>query len=332
MQRHLEVVTVGHASVDVLAPATDDLVASLGLAKGTMTLVDDDRAQVVYAAIGPTTAVSGGSAANTAAGLASLGASAAFVGKVADDPLGHVFTHDLRAAGVDYRVPLSADGPGTGRCLIMVTPDAEKTMCTFLGVGDLLAPADVDVDLVRSADVVYIEGYLCGLEHTDGTVERTITAARAGGTTVALSLSDPLWVELHGASLDRLLDRVDLLFANEHEACGLTGAHEVGKAIGLLAERCATVAVTLGAEGSLVASGGETTAVAAHAVARAVDTTGAGDLYAAGFLYGMTRGLDAERCARLGGLAAAEVVSHVGARPLQSLAALVQADGQDIAG
>jgi sugar/nucleoside kinase (ribokinase family) len=316
------VIAVGHAIVDVLAPAGDDLVAGLGLAKGTMTLIDLGRARLIYDAIGPATEVSGGSAANTAVGLASLGASAEFVGKVSDDLLGEVFTHDIRAAGVDFLVPPAAGGPGTGRCMVMVTGDAEKTMCTYLGIGDLLGPEDIDEEVIAAAGVLYLEGYLCGLATTDGTVEKAVSAARVAGTLVSLSLSDPLWVELHGDALEALLDRVDILFGNEQEACGIAGADRLGDAVTSLSRRCPTVVVTRGAAGSVVAADGTTIEVPAGPVDRVVDTTGAGDLFAAGYLYGVVKGFPPERCARLGGLAAAEVIGHIGARPAAPLAAL----------
>jgi sugar/nucleoside kinase (ribokinase family) len=322
-----EVVTMGHAIVDVLAPSPDGLVAGFGLEKGTMTLVDDAEAEKIYASLGPATEASGGSAANTAACLASLGASVEFIGKVRDDVLGQVFVHDIQSAGVRFRVPPQQEGPGTGRCLIMVTPDAEKTMCTSLGIGALLVPADLDVDTIAAAQVLYLEGYLYGSRPTDAVVQRAISAAHDAGSLVAFSLSDPAWVELHRAEIDGLLDQVDLLFANEQEACGMAGTDEIHGALAALGKRCSTVAVSLGALGSVVARGGEVVSVPAAPMASLVDTTGAGDSYAAGFLYGVVRQMEAEQCARLGALAAAEVISHLGARPLESLAALVSAAG-----
>ena len=318
-----EVVAVGHAIVDVLAPSEDSLVASFGLEKGTMTLVDEDQAEKIYASLGPATEASGGSAANTAACLASLGASVVFVGKVGDDGLGRVFIHDIRAAGVRFEVEPARGGPGTGRCLVMVTPDAEKTMCTNLGVGALLSPDDVDVDAIGAATVVYIEGYLCGKPETDPAVERAVSVARDRGTLVAFSGSDPSWVDLKRSALDALLDRVDILFANEAEACGLAGVDNVEAALTTLSRRCPTVAVTLGSRGSVVATGSQVVSVPAASVSRVVDTTGAGDSFAAGFLYGVVRDLGPEASARLGALAAAEIVSHLGARPLTRLSDLI---------
>ena len=322
-----EVVTIGHAIVDVMAPTEDAVVAGLGLAKGTMTLVDDETSARVYAGLGPSTLVSGGSAANTAAGLASLGASTTFVGKVSDDELGDAFGRDIRAAGVRFDVPASTGGLGTGRSLVMVTPDAEKTMCTSLGIGDLLAPSDIDIATIGAARVVYLEGYLCGLEHTDGTVEVALSAAARASTTVALSLSDPFWVELHGEDMARLLDRVQILFANEQEACLMTGYEDVGEALRSLAERCETVVITRGAAGAVVSDRGIYAEVAAQPVDKVVDTTGAGDLFAAGFLFAYLQGAPAAEAVRLGGLASAEVISHLGARPQTSLRRLAAAAG-----
>jgi sugar/nucleoside kinase (ribokinase family) len=323
------VVTIGHAIVDVLAPSPDELVTSLGLQKGTMTLIDDDQAATIYAQLGPGTEASGGSAANTAAVIASLGSPVVFIGKIRDDPLGEVFAHDIRAAGVTFEVPPAKDGPGTGRSLIMVTPDAEKTMCTSLGVGARLVPEDIDDGVVASATVVYIEGYLYGLRETDTAVEKTIEQAKAAGTKVALSLADPSWVDLNRDHFDRILDSVDLLFANQQEACLMAGVDEtaVHDAVAILAKRCETVAVTLGANGSLVATAGDVVNVAAGAAERVVDTTGAGDSYAGGFLFGFLAGATPRRCAELGALAASEIISHLGARPQEKLSELAEREG-----
>ncbi|HET6916551.1 MAG TPA: adenosine kinase [Acidimicrobiales bacterium] len=328
METHERVVTVGHAIVDVLSPSDDELVERLGLQKGTMALVEGDRAEQIYSALGPATEASGGSAANTAACLASLGEPVVFLGKVADDQLGKVFSHDIRATGV--RFDSSLNGPaeaGTGRCLILVTPDAEKTMCTNLGIGALLEPADIDRASITAARVVYLEGYLYGERHTDRAVEEIVRVARSADTKVALSLSDPAWVDMNAHHFDRILDQVDLLFANEEEARRMTGAGSTESAAEALAERCGTVAVTLGSEGSLVLADGEVVRVPAAPVDHVVDTTGAGDSYAAGFLYGFVNDLGAERSARLGALVASEVVSHLGARPIRRLADLAREAG-----
>jgi sugar/nucleoside kinase (ribokinase family) len=322
MASPLDVVAIGHAIVDVLTTTPDDFPARFGREKGTMALVEADEADRLYEAMGPATEVSGGSAANTAAGVAAFGGSAAFIGKVRDDQLGAVFTHDIKASGVQFTTPAAPTGPATGRCLIMVTPDAERTMSTFLGAGDHVGVDDADPALLGRARVVYIEGYLCGLPSTDGMPARAAAAAHAAGGRFSLSLSDPFWVDLHGAELAGLLDDVDVLFGNEAEAIGVSGADDLDSAVGWLAARCEVVAITRGADGSVVAFDRQLAVVPARPVRRVVDTTGAGDLYAAGFLYGLTHGLDPTACARLGGLAAAEVIGHLGARPQASLAEL----------
>jgi sugar/nucleoside kinase (ribokinase family) len=273
--------------------------------------------------MGPATEVSGGSAANTAAGVAALGGTAAFIGKVRDDELGEVFTHDIRAAGVEFATSPASAGPATGRCLVMVTPDAERTMSTFLGAGDHVGVDDVDEDLVSRARIAYVEGYLCGLPSTEGVLAKAAAAVHRAGGRFALSLSDPFWVELHGKEMAAVLADVDILFGNEAEVMGICGVDDLDAAVGRLAEQCAVVAVTLGAAGSRVAFDGQVAEVAAYPVGHVVDTTGAGDLYAAGFLWGLTHGVEPAACARLGGLAAAEVIGHLGARsqvPLTDLA------------
>lgn len=324
METTPRVVALGHPIVDVLSPCQDEQVASLGLQKGTMTLIDDDDAERIYAELGPATEASGGSAANTAACLASLGAPVEFIGKVADDGLGQVFAHDIRSAGVRFEVaPAPVDpGPGTGRCLVMVTPDAEKTMCTNLGVGAFLQPGDVDRAAIAAARVLYIEGYLCGKDETSDAVDVAVEAARRAGTLVAFSASDPAWVHIHLDELTALLDRVDILFANEPEALGLSGCGNLDDAVQALAKRCPTVAVTLGKKGCVVAGTDGLVNVAARPVERVIDTTGAGDSFAAGFLYGVIHDLGPEVSAQIGSLAAGEIVSHIGARPLARLSEL----------
>jgi sugar/nucleoside kinase (ribokinase family) len=326
-RRPYDVVAVGNAIVDVLSHCDDELVSRHGLEKGTMTLVDGERAADVYASMGPGIEVSGGSAANTAAGVASLGGTAAFVGKVADDELGRIFTHDLRATGVAYSTEPALSGVGTARCLILVTPDAERTMNTFLGVAADLGAGDVDEALVTSGRVAYLEGYLVGVGAAEAALERTVALARHAGTIVALTLSDPLWVRLNREAFSALLPDVDVLLANEEEALELTGAGDLEAALATLVATCPVVAVTRGAQGVVATDGKETVAVAAEPVDLVVDTTGAGDLFAAGFLFGLARNLPLETCARLGTLAAAEVISHVGARPQTSLGDLAAAAG-----
>jgi len=340
----LDVVTVGHAIVDVLAHTDDALVAAHGLAKGTMTLVDLDRSAAVYQSMPAGIEVSGGSAANTAAGVASLGGAAAFVGKVRDDALGEIFTHDLRSTGVVYTTPAATSGPPTARCLILVTPDAERTMNTYLGVAGELAAPDVDQSLVASARITYVEGYLVGLPSAEGALNAAVEAAHRAGRRVALTLSDSFWVQLQRDAFAALLPRVDILLGNEGEALEMTGEADLEGAIAALHKSWGgsappdppaagarfIVALTRGAAGAIASDGEETVSVPAEPVATVEDTTGAGDLFAAGFLLGLARERPLTDCLRLGALAAAEVISHTGARPQTSLAALATAKGLSV--
>lgn len=329
MDNPVSVVVLGHAIVDVLASSTDAEIAALGLEKGTMALVDGDRAERLYAAVVPETQASGGSAANTAAGLASLGARVRFVGKVADDTLGKVFADDIGQIGVDYDTPpAEPGGPGTGRCLVLVTPDAEKTMCTNLGAGATLDAEDLHLEDIAAARALYMEGYLIGPEQTTKTAVQAIEVARRSATLVTLSASDPGWVDLQRDALLAVLDRVDLLFANEPEAKGLAGTDDLEEAVEILLRRCPEVAVTLGPAGCVVATrAGGRTRVPAAPVDQVVDSTGAGDSFAAGFLYGLVNDLGHEASAHLGALAAGEIVSHLGARPLTPLDQLARRAG-----
>ena len=316
-------VAIGHAIVDVLTHADDTALDDLGLSKGTMTLVDAEQADVLYAAMGPAVEVSGGSAANTAAGIASFGGAAAFVGKVRDDQLGTVFSHDIRAVGVEYDTPPAQDGPATARCLVLVTPDAQRTMSTYLGAATGLRAEDLDDEVIARSRVTYLEGYLWDPPEAMDALRRAMAIAHASGQRVAFSLSDPFCVERHRDEfLDLVDDQVDVLFANEAEIVSLTGARSFEQAAEAVSGRCELAALTRGPQGSVVVVDGSMTEVPAMPVSRVVDTTGAGDLYAAGFLYGLTRGRDPAVCAGLGSVAAAEVISHVGARPQVSLADL----------
>jgi sugar/nucleoside kinase (ribokinase family) len=318
----LDVVTVGSAIVDVLAHCDDALVASHGLVKGTMTLVDHDRAVAVYETMPAGIEVSGGSAANTAAGIASLGGAAAFIGKVRDDALGEIFVHDLRSTGVVYTVPPGPSGPPTARSLILVTPDAERTMSTYLGTAGELSAADVDAELVASARITYVEGYLVGLPTAEGALDAAVSAAHDAGRRVALTLSDPAWVALQRDAFTARLPTIDVLLGNESEALEITGESHVEGALRALTKTCSVVALTRGAAGAVASDGSEIVGVPAEPVATVEDTTGAGDLFAAGFLLGLARERPLGDCLRLGALAAAEVISHIGARPRTSLAAL----------
>jgi sugar/nucleoside kinase (ribokinase family) len=318
MDRPFDVVTLGHAIVDVLAPSPDELPSTYGMEKGTMTLIDEERAKELYQVIGPAIESSGGSAANTAVGIAALGGSVAFMGKVRDDQLGKVFSHDIRAAGVSFDVPPASSGPSTGLCMVMVHSDAQRTMATYLGAGGYLNPDDIDANACIEAKIVYVEGYLCGLPETEWTVSKASAACHLQGGRFALSLSDPYWVDLKAAALGALLDDVDVLFGNTEEVTAMTGA-DLDHAIAELSHRCDIVAVTRGPLGSLIAHRGKVIEVPAEPADTVVDTTGAGDLFAAGFLYGLANDYELGECARLGSLAAAEVIGHLGARPQASL-------------
>lgn len=323
----LDVVGVGSPLVDVLATATEDAITAAGLVRGSMALVDLDQAEQIYDAMGPTVEVSGGSAANTMAGIAALGGLAGFVGTIADDPLGEVFVHDIRAAGVLYQ-PAVTEAFGTGRCLVLVSDDGERTMATHLGAATTIAPADIPEDLVARADVVYLEGYLWDLPPAKEAMRRAIAVAHDHDGSVALSLSDPFCVERHQKEfLDLLLDDVDVLFGNEEEVVRLFGVDSLPAALDAAEETGLLVAVTLGPKGSVVMTARGPVTVPAVPVPAVVDTTGAGDLYAAGFLYGLTHGADPEACARLGAVCAGEVIGHLGARPQADLKALAAEAG-----
>ena len=320
----LDVVGVGNALVDVISSEEEDFLARHGLVKGTMALIDTARAEELYAAMGTAVEISGGGAANTLAALASLGGKGAFIGRIRDDQLGEVFAHDLRAVGVAYRGGAVASGPPTGRCLIVVTPDAQRTLNTFLGASAELGPEDVDEAAVASARVTYLEGYLFDAEPARRAAEKAASVAHESGGRVALTLSDPFCAVRFRSEFLSLLDHgVDLLFANEAELTHLYESASPDEALAEAAARCEVVALTRGPAGCTVVVGGERHDVAATPVEHVVDTTGAGDSFAAGFLHGLTTGRDPRTCAVLGTIAAAEVISHYGARPAVSLAELV---------
>ena len=322
----LDVVAVGSAIVDVLARAGERDLETHGLVKGTMILVDAERADSLYAGMGPAVEVSGGSAANTAAGVASFGGAAAFIGKVRDDQLGAVFTHDIRSVGVEFSTPPATAGPATARCLVMVTPDAQRTMSTFLGAATGLEPSDIDEEMVARAQFTYLEGYLWDPPEAIDALHRAVEVAHSAERKVAFSLSDPFCVERHRREfLEFVDDEVDVLFANEVEVASLLEMESLPAAVEAVRGRCEVAVVTRGALGSLVVTADSVIECPAAGVDRVVDTTGAGDLYAAGFLHGLTSGADLALCARLGSVAAAEVISHLGARPQVPLSTLAGA-------
>ncbi|HET8530538.1 MAG TPA: adenosine kinase [Methylomirabilota bacterium] len=322
----LDVVGIGNALVDVLSHADEDEVTRQGLVKGTMHLVDEARARTLYEAMGPGVEMSGGSAANTVVGVASFGGRAHYVGKVRDDQLGEVFGHDLRATGVGYDTPRATSGPPTGRCLILVTPDAQRTMSTFLGASVRLGPADVNPRLIARGKILYLEGYLFDPPEAQEAFRAAAAIAHEAGRKVALTLSDPFCVERHRAAfLDLVEHHVDILFANELEICALYQVRDFDAALPHVRGHCELAALTRSAKGSVLVNGDRMHVVRAHPVEAVVDTTGAGDLYASGVLYGLAQGLDLPTCGRLGSLAAAEVIAHVGARPMVPLAQLASA-------
>jgi sugar/nucleoside kinase (ribokinase family) len=330
----VEVVAIGNALVDVLASATDEDLVRLGLVKGTMALVDLERSRAIYEAMGPTTEASGGSAANTTAGIAALGGHVAFLGRVADDDLGRSFVHDIRSIGVEFEPTPAAASPDrtTGHCLVLVTEDAERTMATHLGVASDFSSVDLHDAHLTAAQVVYLEGYLWEQPSAKAAMREAVESAHANDAAVALSLSDPFCVEHHQREfLDLLTGDLDILFANEEELTTLFGLPDFDAAIGALEETGVLAAVTRGADGCVVVTAQGPVVVPAAPVDRVVDTTGAGDLFAAGFLYGITNGVGPVDAARLGGLCAAEVISHVGARPLADLRKLA-ADAGLLAG
>jgi sugar/nucleoside kinase (ribokinase family) len=321
-----DVIGIGNAIVDVLARTDEGFLARHGLQKGVMTLIDTERAQNLYEAMGPGIEISGGSAANTIAGVASLGGRAAYIGKVRNDQLGGVFSHDLRTLGIDYRTRPATFGPPTARCLIFVTPDAQRTMQTYLGVSVELGPADIDEAAVEAAGITYLEGYLFDPPQAKEAFVRAAEVAHARGRKVALTLSDPFCVARHRASFLHLVEHhVDILFANEAEILALYEVKSFPDALARVRGHCEIAALTRSEKGSVIAANSAVHEVKAEPVAKVVDTTGAGDLYAAGVLYGLTRGYELPACGRIGSIAAAEIIGHVGARPETRLADLVAA-------
>ena len=329
MATRYDVLGIGNAIVDVIARADDDFLVAQGMRKGGMTLIDEARAAAIYQAMGPATESSGGSAANTIVGVASFGARAAFVGKVKDDELGRTFAHDIRASRVAFDTKPSGEGPSTARCYIMVTPDGERTMNTYLGAAQDLRPGDIDEAMIADAAVVYLEGYLWDPPPAKEAFVKAANIAHKAGRRVALTLSDAFCVDRYREEFLGLIRKgtVDILFANEHELHSLYQTSDFDTAARALQKDAKLAVVTRSEKGCMVLSGEGMEAVHAMPVEQVVDVTGAGDLFAAGFLVGLARGADHRTAARLGGLAAAEVIQHVGARPAVSLKALAAENG-----
>jgi sugar/nucleoside kinase (ribokinase family) len=315
-----DVLTIGNAIVDVIAKVEDDFVARENLVKGSMNLIDELRADALYAHMGPATEVSGGSAGNTAAGIASFGGNAAYFGKVRNDQLGQIFHHDMKAQGVHFASKPATAGPATARSFILVTPDGERTMNTYLGACVNLDSSDIDASVVKDARVTYMEGYLYDKPAAMAAFREASRLARSANRLTAITLSDSFCVERHRADfLDLIRSQIDVVFANETELKSLYQTQNYAGAVDAIRKDCDVAVLTRSEKGSMVVRGNETAEVDAHPVHQVIDVTGAGDLYAAGFLFGFTREFELARCARLGGLAAAEVISHVGARPLVNL-------------
>jgi sugar/nucleoside kinase (ribokinase family) len=320
----LDVVGIGNAIVDVIAHANDRFIAEQGMVKGSMALIDEARAAELYTAMGATITASGGSTANTIAGIASFGGRTGFIGKVRDDLLGAAFRHDITAVGAQFPTLPTTDGPATAVCLILVTPDAQRTMNTYLGACVELTPDDVDEALIRSAGITHLEGYLYDPPLAQEAFHKAAAIAHAAGRKVSLSLSDTFCVQRHRAEFLSLVDHhVDVLFANEHEVAELFETGDVATIVARLRQMTGLAAVTRGPGGSLIVTPEAVIEVAAAPVQSIVDTTGAGDLYAAGFLFGLTSGRPLAECGRLGSIAAGEVIGHVGARPQVELARLI---------
>lgn len=311
-----DVIAIGNAIVDVIAPCSDELIEELQLNRGGMTLVDTERARELYDAMGPARETSGGSAANTLAGLAALGAQCAFIGQVADDQFGQVFAHDIHSVGIDFDVPAREGEPPTAQCLIFVTPDGQRTMNTFLGASQFLPATALDEEAIGGARILYLEGYLWDPEEPRAAMRRAIEAARAAGRKVAFTLSEVFVIERHGDDFRALIadGLIDILFANHLELAALTGLPDFHDGIAALRDKVPTLVVTRSADGAVASSHGDYAEVPAEPIERVVDTTGAGDQFAAGFLAGYVQGRPLRESLRMGAICAAEVISHYGPR------------------
>lgn len=321
-------VTIGNALVDVLSPSSEEFIAAQsekhGMIRGAMNLIDADRALDLYDSMGPATEMSGGSAGNTMACYASFGGKGAYIGKVGKDQLGEVFRHDLKAMGVTHTTPSAQTDIATGRCMILITPDGERTMNTFLGAATELYPDDIEAHVIESAQVTYLEGYLFDKKPAMEAYFRASAIAHNAGRKVSLTLSDSFCVARHRDAFRELVENhVDILFANEEEIKSLYQVTDVNDVIPVLKDKCEIAAITCSEKGSIIIRGDSVTEIKAAPVSKVVDTTGAGDAYAAGFLFGYTEGMSMAQCGQLGSIAAAEVISHIGPRPLTQLSTLI---------
>ena len=328
MTQAIHVLTIGNAIVDVIAKVDDAFIAREKLVRGSMNLIDEARAEALYASMGPATEISGGSAGNTAAGVASFGGKAAYFGKVRNDQLGGIYRHDMRAQGVLFDTPSAIEGPATARSFILVSPDGERTMNTYLGACVNLDEKDVDAEIVKAAQVTYMEGYLYDKPAAMKAFREAARISQGAGRLTSITLSDSFCVERHRDDfLDLIRSSINIVFANESEIKSLYKTQNFSGAIDAARKDCAIVVVTRSEKGCVIVKGGETIEVPAHPVKHVLDVTGAGDLFAAGFLFGYTHEKPLAHCARLGGLAAAEVISHVGARPEVNLLGYAKVQG-----
>lgn len=329
MTKKYQVVGIGNALVDVLANCDDSFLSDNGVEKGIMQLIDTTRAADLYGMMGPAKEISGGSAANTIAGIAALGGRTAYVGKVKADQLGDIFAHDMRAQGADFEVPRSPkdEVDETGRCMVLVTPDSERSLNTYLGVSEHLGPDDVDPAMMAEAEWIYLEGYRFDGALSHAAFAKAIEACKSTGGKVSVTLSDPFCVDRHHQAFrDMIRDHIDLLFCNEHEMAAMYPADTLDESIAQAAERVEIVACTVGAKGAIIVKDGIRVEAPAEATS-VVDVTGAGDLFAAGFLHGLVNGRDMLTCGRMGCIAAGEIISHIGARPEADLGALFREKG-----
>ncbi len=320
-----DVVAIGNAIVDILATADDAFIAEIGVAKGSMQLMfSSEEADALYAKMGPGMEISGGSAANTVAGIAALGGKCGFIGQVADDQLGQVFAHYVRSIGIEFATPVRAGDPTTGRCLIFVTPDGQRTMNTFLGAGQFLPAAAIDTAMIADSAILYLEGYLWDPEEPRAAMRAAIDCARDAGRKVAFTLSDVFCISRHGGDFRQLLSDglIDILFANESELAALAETDDFDAAVAKISAQVPTLVVTRGEHGACAIQNGARAEVKAEPIAKVVDTTGAGDLFAAGFLHGQAQGYDLHASLKLGAVCAAEIISHVGARPMVDMKTL----------
>ena len=318
-QKTYDVVAIGSSIVDVLSFTDEKFLNDNFITKGIMTLIEEADAERIYSVTGTAVEVSGGSAANTAAGIASLGGRAACIGRVKDDQLGKIFTHDLNAVGVKFKPNAAKSGKATARSFIFVTPDAERTMLTYLGACTEFSENDLNEDMIKAAKIIYIEGYLWDTESAIAAIRKSIKIAKENGVKTSFSLSDPFCVGRHRAEFLKLLKEIDILFCNEEEAKSLFETNDLGEAIEKISELCDITSITTGAKGSIVVYDSTVKNVAADKIDKLVDTTGAGDLYAAGFLYGLANDRPLEECARLGNACAAAIIQQLGARAARPL-------------